>query len=347
MNKGTKKILFWGLIGLSIILAAYLVASRYPNGLFDEPRVGTYRSDEMIFLKTYYLMEKGWNYYPAFSWAIAGDVRGIVLTSDLFQWRFPTIFYLWNVLANTGWQILFLFWVCVLTTFTAAFLVVRKFTRLLPALVVVLLLVPYFIDVFHYQTSFLFTEWWGWFFLMWGLAAYIYDKRIMAWSFWLMAIITRELLIIPVVCFLLLGLWQRRDRILFLSLLVIFGAFVTLHRNMVVHFMQGAETSAVNPLTRFHIFDKQSFMPMIAFSMRRYPLIQYKSNWVLVGLAGLSLLHAIWKRLFCSKVIYVYVAAWSLLFLLPFISTSIYNDYWGILFVPTVLITIPLLKMKI
>src|SRR3989338_7945708 len=107
--------------GILILISAWVIASRYPVGMFEEPRLGTYRSDEMIFLKTYYLVEKGWNYYPAFSWAIEGDVRKIVLTSDIFQWRLPTLFYLWKVLANNGWQILWLFWVLALSSMSAIF----------------------------------------------------------------------------------------------------------------------------------------------------------------------------------------------------------------------------------
>ncbi len=330
-------------VGLGVIISAWFTALKYSKGNFDEPGLGTYRSDEMIFLKTYYLVEKGWNYYPAFSWAIEGDVRRIVLTSDVFQWRMPTLFYLWRVLANDGWQVSFIFWICVMTTLTTIFLMVRKLAGWLAACMAVLLLVPYFMDAFTYQTSFLFTEWWSWFFLIWGLAAFTHQKRLMAYGLWLMAVIIRELLVIPLLVFFVVSLIQKRYRLGFLITLLFFGLFMWLHRGTVIHYMQGVELSRASLLTRFHGFDKQSFMPMLAFSMRKYPLIQYKSNWLLLVLAALSFGKFLWRRKFDSKLTYLYVAGWSLFFTLPFISTNSYNDYWGILFMPILIATIPFL----
>ena len=324
---------------LFILAVARLIASRYPVGMFDEPGLGTYRSDELIFLKTYYLVEKGWNYYPAFSWAIEGDVRRIVLTSDIFQWRLPTLFYLWKVLANNGWQILWLFWVLALSSMAAIFLLMKKLANARVGVVVILLLIPYFADAFQYQSSFLFTEWWGWFPFMVALAALAYDKKLMAYSLFLMAVTIRELFIIPIICFFLIALLQKKNWLGFVTVMLLFGVFIWLHRVTVVHYMQGVEVTQATLWTRLHGFDKKSLMPMVAFMMRRYPLIQYKSNWLLLGLAGLSL------RKINSKTEYLFAAGWSLFLVLPFISTSAYNDYWGILFMPTLLITIPLLGL--
>ena len=60
------------------------------------PAPKTYRSDEFIFLRTFYLVKDNLNYYSAFLDATKNDSRGGYLTKDVMMWRLPTVFYFWK-----------------------------------------------------------------------------------------------------------------------------------------------------------------------------------------------------------------------------------------------------------
>lgn len=306
---------------------------------FSEPANGGYRSDESIFLKTFYLMKQGNSYYSSFKYASENGSRKINLTHDASLWRFPTIFYVWSLTSHEGFQIFNLFWTLVLISLILIYLILRKFVGSLIAIAGPTLLVPYFADVFAYRTSFLFTEWWALFFYLAGLCLLIYQKKPFVF-FFILAVVTRELLIIPILLLFFYSLLIKKNRLLFLLVIFVFIAFTQFHRMIVLR--QEVLPVAAPLISRLHSFDKDSFLSMISFSMRKYPFVAYKFHYLILFTSLLSFLVNLFVKI-KSNAMYVFLSGLSGFLVFPFITTSVYNDYWGILFMPILIATIPLI----
>lgn len=330
---------------LAIVYFSFRFFKNNPDLKLAEPIAGTYRSDELIFLKTFYLVKSGQGYYQSFAQGVAGDTGGIVLTSDTFQWRLPTIFYLWKFTAIDGYFIFVNFWFLTLVSLICIYLILKKFIGSRFAFLGPILVIPYFLDTLFYKTSLLFTEWWAWFFLIFGLAFFLYQKKKAAFIFLLLAGVTRELMIIPLVLFFAYSLFLKKDRKFFLAIILLTILFFGFHAFNVNRQENIIPASGRSLFGRLHSFDKQSFLTMISFSMRKYPLVNFKSHYLIVLLAGVSLAVNLARKQ-TREVLYIFIAGFSFLLLLPFVTTSAYNDYWGALFMPTLILTIPLVFAK-
>lgn len=333
-----------------IILSSFLkIIIRYQLPNLSEPEINTYRSDEMIFLKTFYLMKKEKNYYMAFKEANEGDIRGRVMTEDVFTWRLPTLFYFWHLTANNGGEILRNFWLFIISTLFAVFLILRKFINYKLACLGIILLLPYFSDSLIYKTSFLFTEWWAWFLLIIGLTFWFYQKIIPAWIFFILTAAVRELMMIPILFFFLYSLYLKRYRFFFFSIIFLFIIFLLFHYKWIYSHLDNNKIISFNlssQLSRIHAPEKLTVQRMVAFSMRQYPLVKNKSHIWLIILSFISLLINLLNEKKNNKIYYLFIVSWGLFFVLPFITSSQYNDYWGILFMPTLILTIPLIFSK-
>lgn len=341
-------------VGIFLIFASLYLVSVYlsfrffksnPDLKLAEPTVGAYRSDELIFLKTFYLVKNGQDYYRSFAQSVAGDTRGIVLTRDTFQWRLPTIFYLWKFTSIDGYFVFVNFWFLTLVSLICIYLILKKFIGSRLALLGPVLAIPYFLDTLFYKTSFLFTEWWAWFFFIFGLSFFLYQKKKAAFIFLLLAALTRELMILPLILFFVYSLFLKKDRRFFLAIIALTIVFFVFHALNVGRQENIIPSSGSSLFGRLHSFDKQSFLTMISFSMRKYPLVNFKSHYLIVLLAGVSLAVNLARKQ-TREVLYIFIAGFSFLLLLPFITTSLYNDYWGALFMPTLILTIPLVFAK-
>ena len=345
----SRKLIGTFLIFASLYLAIVYFSFRFfksnPDLKLAEPAVGTYRGDELIFLKTFYLVKNGQGYYQSFAQGVAGDTRGIVLTSDTFQWRLPAIFYLWKFTSIDGYFIFVNFWFLTLVSLICIYFILKKFIGSRLAFLGPILVVPYFLDVLFYKTSFLFTEWWAWFFLTFGLTFFLYQKKKVAFIFFLLSAVTRELMIFPLILFFIYSLFLKKDRRFFLAIVTLTLLFFAFHAFNVSLQESITPASGSSPLTRLHSFDKQSFLSMISFSMRKYPLVNFKIHYLIVLLAGVSLAVNLARKQ-TREVFYIFIAGFGFLLLLPFVTTSAYNDYWGVLFMSTLILTIPLAFAK-
>ena len=70
--------------------------------LIHEPVSETYRSDLDDFLKTYYLMQRGQEYYLSFSQAVTENAFKGYVAQNLWAWRMPTVFYFLNDSGSGG-----------------------------------------------------------------------------------------------------------------------------------------------------------------------------------------------------------------------------------------------------
>lgn len=345
MGKGRISLII-GIWLLVVSVTSYWLVKIHKVDL-SEPELKTYSSDERMYLKTFYLMEKGEGFYQAFNQANEGVTGGRIMKSDVFTWRWPTLFYLWKLVSNQGQTILYAYWFLALSALSSGFLLLLKFTKPVYALFGPLLLAPYLIDNFSYPTSFLFTEWWGWFFLMFGLTLFIYQKKKAAWVWLGLAILTRELILVPIFALGLVALWQRKDRLYFTSLMLLFFGAFYLHQLQVSALFsldKGALSLTTSSfLSRLSGFNKLALLKMMAFSTRQYPGVLYHSNWWLVILALGSFIINVWKNLKDKDRFYLLAPGWFGLIILPCLTSNPYNDYWGIVFMPFLILTIPLL----
>ena len=344
-NLKIKKEIF--LLILFVVVFYSLKLNNFLNFDLDEPKLGTYRNDEMIFLKTFYLIKKGENYYQAFREANEADARIKKMTPDVFTWRLPTIFYIWNLTANDGFQIFRNFWILTAIFLICIYLILVRFIKPCLAILGPILLVPYFLDTISYKTSFLFTEWWSLFFFFFGLTFFLYKKTFSAGLLFLLAAITRELIFIPLFSFFIFSLFLKKNR-LFFSIIIMFTLlFFIFHQQMVFLQFKEFTSQTVNlfEVSRIHGFWKLGFQKMTAFSMRSYPLIKFKSHYWLIFLAFLSFLVNIRKNK-DPKIWYLFLIGWVNMLIFPFITSSQYNDYWGILFMPALIMSIPFIFLK-
>ncbi len=340
MKSNLSKIILLVIVLYSVHLSILLFKNYQGVDLF-EPVFGTYRSDEKIFLKTYYLVKSGNSYYDAFQSASANDYANIKLGPDVFTWRLPTVFYSWQ-LAQNGNQILILYWSLAVLFFISIYEIIKKLYCSNAGLLAVLLVLPYFAGNLSYKTSFLFVEWWALFFFTFGLALFLYKKLPAAWILLLLSVATRELMIIPIVSFFILSIALKKNRIFFATIILFSLLIFAIHSHFVLsRFPQVRQTSTI--ISRFHSPDKQSFLTMISFSMQNYPLTKYRINLLLIILVFVSLLVNIMAKGDHEK-LYYFLAPWSMFLTFPFITTTFYNDYWGILFMPLLISTIPFIN---
>jgi len=338
-----KKLLLVGvfiyiLIMISFQLTPYI--QKQFNIELAEPELGTYTSDEVAFLKTFYLMEKGNDYYLAYKIARENYASGNLIQSKVSTWRSPVVFYLWNIFSENGEDILTIFVFFMFISLICSYLLLKKFMSHKLSLIGSLAIAPYFYDSLKYKTAFLFTEWWGLFFFLIGLVAIVYKRYFVACLGLILAILSRELFIIPVLGFLLLRVIQKKEIKYFLVPIIVFFLFYFFHWHNVTNIMMS--TNKVNiTVDRFHFYSILNLHKMLSFSMRQYVLFGLKTHYLVLLLGFMSLiLNIILSRKY--ELLYLFVAVISFLILLPAISVK-ENDYWGITFVPLLLISLPLL----
>lgn len=330
-----------------LLVTSYIVGVFVSNTLYDidlhEPKTGQHSSDEKIYLKTFYLVEQGTSYYSALDQANKSDIAGRQLSNDTFKWRMPTIFYLWTLTSRDGYGILRLFWMFVVLTLCSIYLILRKFLGFRLAILGPLLLLPYLADAVSYSTSFLLSEWWGWFFMTIAMCLFMYDKRAIAWPLFLLAGLSRELMLIPIICLVLVDYVLQKNWKYFGSIAVGIISALLLHHYSVGNYLQTEGGFRLSLITsRFHRFDLESFHATSSFLMRKYPFVNYRMPLVFSGLAVLALV----KNLVVKTdrhVFYFLTSVWSLMICIPFIITGSHTDYWGILFMPWLISSIPLI----
>jgi len=104
-----RDILAWAIAGALAVSFLFTVWAPTQSWLAKarvEPAAGSYHNDQMLNLKTYYLMQDGQGFYPAYVRAtgddgrrIYGVVDGKFITGSSAMMRQPAVFYLWKVVA--------------------------------------------------------------------------------------------------------------------------------------------------------------------------------------------------------------------------------------------------------
>jgi hypothetical protein len=325
------------LLLLSLLLTPFII-QKFEIYPLTEPPFKTYNSDEMSFLKTFYLIEKGENYYLAFKHSRENFASGNYLQADVFTWRLPTAFYLWNICCETGHNILTFFIFMSFLLLILIYLIMQKIIGNW-ALLSPILFLPYLYDTLTYKTAFLFTEWWAVFFFFIGLFGLSRNLSYIAILAFTISILTREIFIVPISVMFLYTLFIRKNRRLFLIPIVIGLLFYFIHSQNIF--------SLIGSRGNFHFFDRfhdykiENLQTMISFSMKAYVLAGLKTHYLFLGVGLISLLIGVFlKKDYLLN--YIAISIFSFLITLPIIAVK-ENDYWGIMFVPLILMCIPLI----
>ncbi len=341
-----KRLTFLALVCLilSYLVSAYFIIKEFCPCDLDEPGREAYNSDESDYLKTFYLMEKGDDFYVAHRTALIADDRFLDFKGDVAGWRLPTIFYFWKFVANSGTNIRFSFLVLSSISLVSVYFLMKRFVGVL-GLLSVYLLTPYFLGAVT-DKSFLFIEWWAVIFLIFGLTLLVYNKRLLAYIVFLLCLATRETFIVPVFSIIFWDILTRKRFLL---------AFITIGALALFFFFHMANLGNFNllaPANRFHPINKGLILNIFAFSGRMYEFALLRQGLILTLIAVAGALYSVFvqfKHKEVSKSL-IFIFAFVPMVLFAFFFGTIaheggrefYSDYWGISFVPFAIIFAPL-----
>ena len=323
------------LVIFGFVVSAWNNTNEVRRFLTHEPVTETYRTDLDDFLKTYYLMERGASYYQAFNQAVTENAYKNGALPNLWVWRLPTVFYLWQLVPGTwGLHIFGLFIALGIIGLGSAY----KIGLVLSGSSSYALLSSYFLYPYlHFavrNTELMHTEWWAIIPVMIGLWAIMQKKQKTALIFFCLALSIRELLLIPflgIVILLYLGKFPKWRLYIIPIVTCIIALF--LHTIFIQHELQRTITHLTQ--LRTHPIGFDIIRTSLAFGSWEYyffDLRLFRLFWM-AALITVSLLR---RKL---AIIILPLLLFPLTFLL--IGSSKDNDYWGVLYMPFVLILAP------
>lgn len=308
-----------------------------------EPAAGSYSFDGSVYLKTFYLMHRGHDYYSAFREAVEGDTRATsVSLGSVLNFRMPTVFLGWALLPSDGRSIVLAYLGLASAGLVASFLLARAFVRDSLALVAPILLWPYML---HGAVTgwVLFAEYWALPLALASLAALAWayrleDRRVLAAAVCLavLAAATRELFAYTLVCGLAAAVADRERKLppwpFVAGIGVVIVAFAA-HAALAASVVGGA--ALVSAGTWLH-GGPAFLVSAIRFGQGLTP----DSRWTPLVLAALGAIGAMRARPRSLRV------AMSVAVLLPLGSLLIVGsgpagDYWGLAAVPAALCLVP------
>ena len=331
-----------GKLRILFLIPAFLVASFATSGdlremLSRDLPYFTYNNDPSVFLKTYQLVDSGQPYYLSLLRAHDGRFSRVGMPTDIWGLRMPTLFYIWSFLPGGGMGIYFLFLVISASVLFGAYKVTEKYLGRNIGLLSSYLLFPYL----HYAARdqmMLETEWWGVTIFIIGIHFLLFRKYFLSTILLSLSTLTRELFIMPVFLLLIYYFFTNR-KIVYIATVPItaFCLFFLFHLTA-ANFYIDAYGSLLKPrvIPLGYMFLQQTF----AFGSWEYFFYNFKPFFLFFILAVMGSLYVYLRK---SKTDGLIILFSFLIFPIAFlkIGTLPYNDYWGIMFMPQVLIFAP------
>ncbi len=133
--------------------------------------------DGPLYLKVFFLMKQGLSYYDALPKACEEDIRMGHAPTSVFSWRLPTAYEIWQIFPANGTYVQFLFVVMSALSLIAAFFFASRYLKPVAALSAPIIIMPYLV---YGATSFwfLFLEFWGLFLAIISMSLYVNRSRI-------------------------------------------------------------------------------------------------------------------------------------------------------------------------
>jgi hypothetical protein len=324
------------LVTINYIALCFTWDPGYVTMLASEPS-GRINHDGVLYIKIFYNLEHGMNYYTALGRAYA-DRTGTPRPPDrIQQWRLPTAFMLWSWLFPADCRYVFFLYILLSSvTLWVAFLIARTAVGPVPALMAPLLLAPYFLNgaVFTWFSS---AEFWGLFSIFWGLLLYIRKRESLSAVFFACALLFRELYALSWLVPWTLSVFTRHIRkfLLWLSVPAPFALLYLYHYFSVRQFLRVSPSD----VRIWMAASWDSFLLTARFGM--WFLGEGGAiYWILLilGIAGAALHPDRRARALLLGLILVPCVAFQVL-------GHFWAFYWGIVYMPVALTCIPFLAV--
>lgn len=180
-------------------------------GSATEPPAESYSFDGTFFLKLFYLVGHGQDYYGAWDAAFRGDARFDRPYSEIWTWRMPTLYWIWSAVASRGDTLVIYFILLSLTSMVCIYLAAAKHSD--PVLG---LWSAGFLGSYLYFGAITFwyaiTDYWSFFLALPAATLYLYGRRNIALPIALLAGLIREWSALLLVAAFLDNLLSRRWR---------------------------------------------------------------------------------------------------------------------------------------
>lgn len=333
-----------GKVSLLVLVVTFLVTSFATNRelvayLSRDLPLYTYNNDPGVLYKTYLLLSGDMNYYDAYRTAQLGRFEQPLVPGDIWGWRLPTIFFLWRLLPGTsGISIYILYLALAACVLYVAYLIAVRYLGSRLGILAPYLLFPYL----HFgarDQMFLETEWWGVFLFIIGLFFLIGGRYFWAIVFLSLTVLVREVYVLPLVLMFTFALIKRRGMLAVFAIpLSAFGVLYLFHIIWTSYYIDAWGTlKSARVLESGWFFVQQT----LAFASWEYLFFNFRPFLIFLVLAAFGLISLYMRR---SKEEAIIWALAALSFPLSFLrfGTVPYNDYWGIIYVPLVLILAPL-----
>lgn len=316
------------------LASSFATSSALRTKLTRDLPLYTYNNDEGAFLKTYKMMKGNVGYYDAYRVAFMGKFGGHAIPGDVWGWRMPTIFEIWKIIPGNGIGIYILYLALASGVIYASYLVGKRYLGSALALLPAYLIFPYL----HFAARdeiLLLTEWWsvGFFFL--GLYFFVARKYFFSILFLALTVLIREVYIMPLgLMFLYFALRFKREAVVFLIPLISFLVLLFYHVLSLSSYIEAWHTLLGARIVSSGVFFVEQ---TLSFGSWEYLFFAARPFILFLILAAVGC----W---------YIYGSgkkddAW--VWLLSFLSFPVaflrfgavpYNDYWGIMYMPIVLI---------
>lgn len=331
--------LFLVLIICSFLIVSASMSKSVLQTISTIPAPESYSDDKQGFLRIFYFVEQGDNYYESLTRSHIEDIRSHTVPQDLMGWRLPTHVYLWLLFPFSGGLSIYLFFLTICSLMIIVSYLIAAVT--LPGKYAILspyLLFPYLLFA-STSIEFLHTDWWA--FMPFSIALYLFfiNKKRFSSAFFSLALITRELYIIPFLAFCLFVLIRKKLRnILFIVAPVFIFIFA-----MLVHYFQVIKYTNLVISTRFHEIDLQPIFAMLSYASNKYLLVDYRVFSLVLGVSVLFFLLNYKNLNDMVKTIFLIIILQIVLY--SFFGANKYSDYWGINFIPLLLIIYPVILL--
>ena len=295
-----------------------------------------YQYDGHIYLKTFYKMASGENFYVALQEAALADRR----IDKLDQWisgttmvKMPTTFYMWRLLAGSnGINIFYLSLVLTMLALVAIFYALDSTAGMRAASLGAIFVAPYLYICANWD-NILFPDWWAALFGLIGIALYLRKNYIPAAVVVTIAALMREPMGLLIVSGILAGIIVRNYRI-WLPFSISLLSFVTLYL-VHNHFTKVYVHVAGSGMSTFY-HGIQTTAISITTSYLAFPISMIGINMVLPFLAIAA---AFYLKDWEDRILVATFLGSFTLFLFIIQPSS----YWGQMFMPVVLVFLPLL----
>lgn len=301
-----------------------------------EPVVGKYNNFNSLNLKTFYLMKRGFGFYDAYSSAFSSkhDTFGQD-PGSIWNWRMPTVFYLWNLMLPTdGFYIFYLYLILSVLFLYFSFDIAGDYLKKPLNLIAPALIVP----VFVFGAAgfwFTFPEYWGAFFFMLGIWGIFKKNKIAALIGFTFAPLIRSFFIISYVGAIIPSfLKKEKKQVIYLLIPGVIFVFAFLFHYIHIMSLPGAMVPPAGDWIRGGL---KHFQITFSFSSVLWSRAKYILPLILVLFFPAFY---VLRKDYAGRILLGSAILPMIMFLI--VGPSTFRQYWGIVYLPFIMLAISL-----